>query len=102
MQLARLATGSEGSISIPPDGVQAGPLFVPTGDAHLLDLNFAPSEAFVTVPAVDVLRGKVPQGTFEGKIVLVPALTALGLGDLVSTPLDKAEGSPACLSTRMR
>lgn len=96
LQLARLATGSEGPVSAPPDGVRAGDLFVPTGDAHLLDLNFAPTESFVTVPAVDVLQGKVPPGTFEGKIVLIGA-TALGLGDLVSTPLDKAEGQPGVL-----
>ena len=96
LQLARLATASEGAISVPPDGVQAGPLFVPTGDVHLLDLNFAPTESFLTVPAVDVLEGNVPEGTFEGKIVLIGA-TALGLGDLVPTPLDKAGRQPGVL-----
>jgi adenylate cyclase len=85
--LAQLALGQSGPVTVHPDAVQMGALEVPTGDVHLLDLNFAPG--FPTIPAADVLDGLVPPGTFDGKIVLVGA-TALGLGDLVATPMDKA------------
>jgi adenylate cyclase len=89
--LAQLATGQSGPITLRPGGIQVGGLLVPTGDLRLLDLNFA--AGFTTFPASDVLAGRVPPGTFEGKIVLVGA-TALGLGDLVATPLDKAGKQP--------
>ncbi|MBI5156851.1 MAG: adenylate/guanylate cyclase domain-containing protein [Acidimicrobiia bacterium] len=85
--LAQLATGQTGPITVLPDAVQAGSLQVPTGDVHLLELNFA--AGYPVIPAADILDGLVPAGTFEGRIVLVGA-TALGLGDLVPTPLDKA------------
>ncbi|HET7236410.1 MAG TPA: CHASE2 domain-containing protein [Actinomycetota bacterium] len=92
--LAQLATGQSGPITIRPDAVQAGSLVVPTGDIHLQDLNFA--DTFAEIPAVEVLEGNFPPGTFEDKIVLVGA-TALGLGDLVATPLDKAGRQPGVL-----
>jgi adenylate cyclase len=86
--LARQATGQTGPITIRPDAIQMGGILVPTGGLHLLDLNFA--EGFLTIPAVEVLEGRVAPGTFEGRIVLVGA-TALGLGDLVETPLARGE-----------
>jgi adenylate cyclase len=92
--LARLALGQEGPITIRPDAVQVGGLVVPTGDVHLLELNFA--SGFPQIPAVDVLEGRFAPGTFRDKIVLVGA-TALGLGDLVATPLDKADRDPGVL-----
>lgn len=85
--LAQLATGQSGPVTIRPDAVQVGALRVPTGDLHLLELNFAAD--FPTYSAAAVLAGEVPAGAFDGKIVLVGA-SALGLGDLVATPLDKA------------
>src|SRR5262245_48247837 len=94
--LAQLATGQTGPISVEPDGVRAGELFVPTGDVHLLDINYAPNEDFPVVPAIDVLQGKVDKRAFRDKIVLIGA-TALGLGDLVPTPLDKAGRQPGVL-----
>ena len=94
--LAQLATGQTGPIAVEPDGVRTGDLFVPTGDVHLLDVNYAPTEDFARIPAVDVLEGKVGRGAFEGKIVLIGA-TALGLGDLVPTPLDKAGRQPGVM-----
>jgi adenylate cyclase len=89
--LAQRATGQSGPITLRPGGIQVGGLEVPTGELRLLDLNFA--AGYPTIPAADVLAGRVPAGTFEGKIVLVGA-TALGLGDLVATPLDKAGKQP--------
>lgn len=96
LALAQIATGETGQIAIEPDGVRAGDLFVPTGDVHLLDVNYAPTEDFVQIPAADVLEGKVGRETFRNKIVLIGA-TALGLGDLVPTPLTKAGGQPGVL-----
>jgi adenylate cyclase len=89
--LARQASGQTGPITIRPDAIQTGGILVPTGGLHLLDLNFA--EGFLTIPAVEVLEGRAAPGIFEGKIVLVGA-TALGLGDLVETPLAKGELTP--------
>jgi adenylate cyclase len=92
--LAQLATGQVGSVKVRPDGVQVGSLEVPTGDVHLQDLNFA--AAYPTISALDVLEGRFEPGAFDGTIVLVGA-TALGLGDLVATPLDKAGKQPGVL-----
>ncbi len=89
--LAQQITGQSGPVTLRPGGVQVGGLLVRTGDLRLLDLNFA--AGYPTFPASAVLAGTIPPGTFEGKVVLVGA-TALGLGDLVATPLDKAGRQP--------
>lgn len=89
--LAQLATGQSGPVTIRPDGVQVGGLAVRTVEKHLLEINYA--AGFPTVRAVDLIEGNFAPGTFDGKIVLVGA-TALGLGDLVATPLDKANRQP--------
>ena len=89
--LAQHATGQSGAVTIRPQSVQVGGLVVQTAGPHLLEINYA--AGFPTVPAVDVLEGTFAPGTFEGKIALVGA-TALGLGDLVATPLDKASRQP--------
>jgi adenylate cyclase len=92
--LFQLQTGAPGPVTIREDGFQTGGEFVPTGPAHLMDVNFV--EGFQTFSAVDVIEGNVEPGTFEGRIVLVGA-TAIGLGDLRLTPLDKAGGQPGVL-----
>ncbi|HSM02544.1 MAG TPA: adenylate/guanylate cyclase domain-containing protein [Acidimicrobiia bacterium] len=100
--MAQLATGHTGPVTIRPDGVQVGGLFVATGTdgPHLLDVNFAAEQAdaggFQVVRALDVLRGELPDGTFEGRFVLVGA-TAPGLQDIVSTPIDRGSGQPGVL-----
>ena len=92
--LMQLASGqAHQPITVRPDGIQAGSSFVPTGPAHLMDVNFA--QGFKTYSATDVIAGRVPPGVFRHKIVLVGA-TAVGLGDLPRTPLDKA-GQPGVL-----
>jgi adenylate cyclase len=45
---------------------------------------------------IDVRDGEVPEGAFEGKVVLVGA-TALGLGDVRLTPLNKSGGQPGVM-----
>lgn len=89
--LAQMVTGQSGPVTIRPDSVQVGGLAVRTVEKHLLEINYA--AGFPTVRAVDVIEGTFTPGTFDGKIVLVGA-TALGLGDLVATPLDKANRQP--------
>ena len=89
--LAQLATGQSGPVTIRPESVQVGGLNVITAGPHLLEINFA--SGFPTIPAVDVLNGDFAPGTFDGKIALVGA-TALGLGDLVATPVDKSNRQP--------
>jgi adenylate cyclase len=76
-------------ITLRPDGIQVGNVLIPTGRAHLLDVNFA--EGYETYSAASVLADEVPPGAFRNKIVLIGA-TAQGLGDTRQTPLNKAEG----------
>jgi adenylate cyclase len=93
MSLALLASaeGLDGPVTIRPDGIQIGSTLIPTGRSHLMDVNFA--EGFPEYSFVDARDGNVPEGAFENKIVLVGA-TALGLGDVRLTPLEKSSGDP--------
>ncbi len=94
LALAEIATGQAGQpITTGPDGVRVGDLFVPTGPAHLMNIDYVPETAFPVYSAIDVLSGAVPTDAFRGKIVLVGA-TALGLGDQLPTPIDKANKQP--------
>lgn len=79
------------AVSIVKDGIVAGDRFVRTGNATLLEVNFAAKDAFPMVKASDVLDGNVPRETLQGKIVLV-GVTAVGLGDQKLTPIDKSDG----------
>jgi adenylate cyclase len=89
--LFQLDQGLTGPPILRPDGVQVGSALIPTGGAHLLEVNFA--EGFPIYSAADVTGGKLPADALSGKIVLVGA-TALGLGDSRLTPLDKSTGQP--------
>lgn len=51
----------------------------------------AGAHPFKTVSYIDVLRGRVPPGTFRGRYVLVGA-TAAGLGDLYATSTPRPNG----------
>ncbi len=46
-----------------------------------------PGQTYPHIPAADVLAGRVPPGTFTGRVVFVGA-TALGVRDVVTTALD--------------
>ena len=93
--LMQLSSGQGGQpVTVRPDGVQAGSLFLPTGAGHLMDVNFA--DGFRTYSATDVIGGRTPPDAFRNKIVIVGA-TAVGLGDQKLTPLDKAQGQPGVL-----
>jgi len=69
------------------ESLRVGPFEIPVDDngAALIPYrNGKPS--FRYVPAVDVLKGRLPAGTLKGRIVLVGA-TASALEDLRSTPV---------------
>ncbi|HYH28656.1 MAG TPA: adenylate/guanylate cyclase domain-containing protein, partial [Actinomycetota bacterium] len=102
LSLALLERGEEGGpVTFRTEAVQVGPLAVPTGRASLMNVNFSDVEDPDREPgsrphvysAIDVLEGNTPPGEFRDRIVLVGA-TAIGLGDIVDTPLDRAEGEP--------
>jgi adenylate cyclase len=89
LALYALAEGLEGPVTIRPDGLQVGTELIPTGRSHLMDINFA--EGYPVYSFVDARDGDVPEGAFEDRIVLVGA-SALGLGDVRLTPLNKSSG----------
>lgn len=62
---------------------------VPLGERGTLMLRFRDAaHRFPHIPAADVLAGRVAPGALDGRIVFVGA-TALGVRDVVSTPLDR-------------
>ena len=81
-------------LSLATSGVRTLDGVVPTGPAHLMDINY--TDSFKSYSAIDVLRDDVPDDAFDGAIVLVGA-SALGLGDYRLTPLDKRTGQPGVL-----
>jgi adenylate cyclase len=93
LALYALEEDVDGQLTLRPDGWQIGDRLIPTGRAHLMDVNFSARAEYPTYAAIEVLEGEVPAEAFEGKIVLVGA-TALGLGDTRLTPLDKGTGEP--------
>ena len=93
LALYALAEELEGQLTFRPDGWQIGDRLIPTGGAHLMDVNFSTPDEYPRYSAADVIAGDVPADAFDGKIVLIGA-TALGLGDTRLTPLDKATGEP--------
>jgi adenylate cyclase len=93
LQLFLGAEEEAGPVTIRPEGIQIGSEFVRTGRGHLLDINFVAERRIPTYSFVDVLEGRVPDGSLDGKIVLVGA-TALGLLDHQGTPIDKGAGQP--------
>src|SRR4030067_1061116 len=84
MRCSWLRSGSRPRPSSPPSPPESA---TPTL-GRIPDAGGAPAPR-----GAEVLPGRAPAGTFDGKIVLVGA-TALGLGDLVATPLDKAGKQP--------
>ncbi|MBE0584190.1 MAG: CHASE2 domain-containing protein, partial [Desulfofustis sp.] len=46
-----------------------------------------PSRLQATIPAADILRGKVSRGELQGKILFI-GTSAIGLSDIVPTPVD--------------
>jgi len=79
----QLWTNSSGARSLRVGGVQI-PVDARTG----LLLRFRqPVGSFPGISAADVMNGTVPQAALRGKIVVI-GMTAIGLQDVVPTPLD--------------
>jgi adenylate cyclase len=76
-------------VTVGRDGVEAiqmGERVIPTDESGQLLINYlGPPKTFAQVSVTDILRDKVPAGTFKDRIVLVGA-TALGTYDLRNTP----------------
>ena len=71
-------------------GLRLGERLIPTDSRGHFYLNFrGPEGSFPRVSAVAVLQGEVAAGTFTDRFVLVGA-TAVGIGDLVATPMSAA------------
>ena len=67
-------------------GVQMGNRFIPTDETGRLLINYlGPAKTFPHFSISDVLSGKLANGTFTDKIVLVGS-TAMGAHDLRNTP----------------
>lgn len=96
VQLFGASEALAGPVTLRPDGVQVGDELIPTGPGHLLDINYSHPFDAQTYSLVDVIRGRVPDEAFRDKIVLVGG-TALTLGDIRPTPLDKQTGEPGVL-----
>jgi adenylate cyclase len=68
------------------EGIQLGPLFIPTDESARVLVNYAgPRGTFPTYAFVDVLQGRLPDDIFKEAIVLVGA-SAIGLADTFVTP----------------
>jgi adenylate cyclase len=89
LSLLGLLEDLDGPVTFRPEGIQIGDRVIRTGEGHLQEINF--TEPFLTYSFVDVLRRRVPADAFRDKVVLVGA-TALGLGDVRLTPLNKSSG----------
>jgi adenylate cyclase len=69
------------------EGIRMGNRFIPTDESGQLLINYlGPPKTFPHYSISDILRGKIPAGTFENKIVLVGA-TAMGTYDMRATPV---------------
>ncbi len=80
-------------------GVQIGDRLVPTDEAGQLLINYrGPPKTFPHYSISDILGGRLPSGTFMDKIVVVGA-TAIGIGDLRSTPFAPVYSGPEIHAT---
>jgi adenylate cyclase len=72
------------------EGIQLGPIFMPTDESTRLLVNYAgPQGTFPTYAFVDVLQGRLPDTLFKEAIVLIGG-AARGLADTFVTPFSPA------------
>ncbi|MFC1494648.1 CHASE2 domain-containing protein, partial [Thermodesulfobacteriota bacterium] len=70
------------------EGVNLGPIFIPTDEDGKILVNYmGPSGSVPHYPITDILNDNFEKGTFEGKIVIVGS-TAEGAHDMRNTPFD--------------
>jgi adenylate cyclase len=71
-------------------GLRLGGRIIPTDGTMRIAVNYrGPARSFRTFSFGDLVVGRIPKGTFTGKLVLVGA-TALGVGDTFPSPFDEA------------
>ena len=81
------------------EGVQIGERFVPTDEVGQMLINYrGPPKTFPHYSISDILAGNLPAGTFKDKIVVVGA-TAIGIGDIRSTPFAPVYPGPEIHAT---
>ena len=80
--------GLAGPPTLRPEGVQVADRVIPTGEGHLLDVNFPNRDDLPVLSFIDVLQGNVPEEAIRDKIVLVGA-TEADLGDVEFTPVSE-------------
>jgi adenylate cyclase len=72
------------------EGIQLGPIFIPTDESTRVLVNYAgPRGTFPTYAFVDVLQGRLPDAIFNEAIVLIGG-AASGLADTFVTPFSAA------------
>lgn len=83
--------GEEISVEVETYGIgllRLGHLPVPVSEHGLLSLSwYGPGGTITTHSAADVLAGRMPAGTLQGKLVLV-GVTEAGIADVRATPFD--------------
>ena len=81
------------------EGVEIGDRLVPTDRVGQLLINYrGPPKTFPHYSISDIIGGKLPAGTFKDKIVVVGA-TAIGIGDIRSTPFAAVYPGPEIHAT---
>jgi adenylate cyclase len=87
--------GGDQAITLRPNGVSVGSMFIPTGDRHALTISFSRGiiDPNHIISAADVLSGHVDHAALAGKIVFV-GVTDPTLGDTRLIPPDKQSGVP--------
>jgi adenylate cyclase len=81
---------NQGIKTVPGEGIFLGERRVPVDRQGRLLINYyGPARSFKYYSYADVIEGALPQGTFDGKMVLV-GYAATGLGDVYTTPFSQA------------
>jgi adenylate cyclase len=92
LEAFRLFSGlkrSEARVEI-GEGIQMGPRSIVTDGRMQSAVNFyGPSGSFERHSLLDLIEGRVPRGTFTGRIVLI-GTTALGVADSFSSPFGRS------------
>ncbi len=102
VQIAAIARSEESFIYIDRFGIEEvgiGEIGIPSTLKGMLFINYyGPPQSFKYISATDVLSGKVPEGFFEGKIVIIGA-TAMGLFDNHVSPFSNTYPGPEIHAT---
>ncbi|HIJ94287.1 MAG TPA: adenylate/guanylate cyclase domain-containing protein [Desulfuromonadales bacterium] len=83
--------GNQLQVAVEPFGissVSSGDLSIPANEQGRLSLAYyGPGGTVATVSAADVIAGRLPKGSLQGRLVFI-GVTETGIADLRATPLD--------------